>query len=49
MNRTDDLFTVGLLSSYITRKLDGRRGSDHVATTHYSPVDLPTSVESTAI
>ena len=44
LNRIDDLFTVGLLSSYITWKLDGRRGSDHVPATHYSPADLPTSV-----
>jgi hypothetical protein len=49
LNRIDDLCTVGLLSSYITRKLDGRRGSDHMPTTHYSPVDLPTSVISTGI
>jgi acyl carrier protein len=49
LNRIDDLFTVGLLSSYITRKLDGRRGSDHVLAAHHSPVDLPTSVVSTGI
>jgi len=34
LNRIDDLFTVGLLSRYITWKLDGRRGSDHVSATH---------------
>jgi acyl carrier protein len=49
LNRIDDIVTVGLLSSYITRKLDGRRGSDQVPTTHYSPVDLPTSVISKII
>jgi len=49
LNRNGDLFTVSLLSSYITRKLDGRRGSDHVLAAHHSPVDLPTSVVSTGI
>ena len=44
LNRIDDLFTVGLLSSYITWKLDGHRGFDHVPATRHSPVDLQTSV-----
>ena len=47
LNRIDDLFTVGLLSSYIAWKFDGRRGSDLVPATHYSPADLRTSVVST--
>jgi acyl carrier protein len=49
LNRIDDIITVGLLSSYITRKLDGRRGSGQVPTNLCSPVDLPTSVVSTNI
>ena len=40
LNRIDDLFTVGLLSSYIRWRLDGRRGSDYVPPTDHSPVDL---------
>jgi acyl carrier protein len=44
LNRIDDIFTVGLLSNYITRKLDARRGYDHILAAHHSPGDLPTSV-----
>jgi acyl carrier protein len=49
LNRIDDLFTVGLLSSYITWKLDGRRGSDKVPCSHDSLADGPTAVLSTGV
>ena len=49
LNRIDDLFTVGLLLSYITWKLDGRRGCDNAPATHYPPADLPTPVVSNGI
>ncbi len=47
LNRIDDLFTVGLLSSYIMWKLDGRGGAYHSPTTDFPPADLPASLVST--
>ena len=52
LNRIDDLFTVGLLSSYITWKLagHGNAGSDVLApATHHTPEHLTLPVASTRI
>ena len=52
LNRIDDLFTVDLLSSYITWKLggSGESASDvHAPAPHHSPEDLTLSVISTRI
>ena len=50
LNRVDDLFTVGLLSSYITWKLGGHDEADsdaHAPAPNHSPRDLTQSVIST--
>ena len=50
LNRIDDLFTVDLLSSYITWKLGESGESDcdlHSPASHHSPEDLTLSVVST--
>ncbi len=47
LNRIDDLFTVGLLSSFVTWKLGGNGESDsgvHARAPHYFPEGLTTSV-----
>jgi acyl carrier protein len=52
LNRIDDLFTVDLLSSFITWKLGGSGESDsgvHAPAPHHSPEDLTTSVVLTRI
>ncbi len=52
LNRIDDLFTVDLLSSFITWKLgeSGESDSDlYSPTLHHSPEHLTTSVEVTSI
>ena len=52
LNRIDDLFTVDLLSSFITWKLGrrGEAGSDaHASAPHHCPEDLTTSVVLTRI
>jgi acyl carrier protein len=52
LNRIDNLFTVDLLSSYVTWKLgeSGESDSDvHVLAPHHSPEDLTTSVVLTGI
>jgi acyl carrier protein len=52
LNRVDDLFTVGLLSNYITWKLGGRGDTEsdvHAPAHQHSPGDLTLSVISTRI
>jgi len=52
LNRIDDLFTVDLLSSFITWKLGGSCESDsglYSPSPHYSPENLTTSAELTGV
>jgi acyl carrier protein len=52
LNQVDDLFTVGLLSSYISWKLSANGAPDHDTRTgapHHSPKDLTVSVIQTGI
>ena len=49
LERIDDLFTVALLSSYITWKLGGRHQSDDMSADSQSADNLTTSVASTGI
>ena len=52
LNRIDDLFTVGLLSSFITWKLGGSDGSDsglYSPSRHYTPENLRTSAALTEV
>jgi len=52
LNRIDDLFTVGLLSSFITWKLGGSDDSDsglYAPSPHYTPENLTTSAELTMV
>jgi acyl carrier protein len=49
LERIDDLFTVDLLSNYITWKLGGHRQSDDLPTAYQSSQDFTTSVASTGI
>jgi hypothetical protein len=52
LNRIDDLFTVGLLSNYVTWKLGGNSescGDVHSAAPGHCPEDLTISVVSTEV